>query len=54
MADRETNRALDSAIRADRDAKRAERQTLAGKADMSRTRGDLYGLYHREMDRRGR
>ncbi len=38
--DREANRALDTAVRADRFANKAERETLAGMAEMSRTRGD--------------
>lgn len=39
-ADKEANRALDAAATADRFARKAERQTVAGMADFSRTRGD--------------
>ena len=40
VLNRESNRALDEAVRADKTALKLERQTAAGCADFSRTRGD--------------
>lgn len=39
-AERDKNKAMDAAVRADKDHARAEKQTLAGSAELSRTRGD--------------